>query len=720
MSVLSLPLLLAVAGEAAAPPSTRRSPVEDRYHGITVTDDYRWLEDATSPEVVAWTDAQNRHTRAVLDALPGAEALRRRVREIRTIEVPRFGELKTAGGRLFALRFRPPQQQPVLVVLQSADRPDDARVLVDLNQIDASGGTSIDWYVPSLDGRNVAVSLSQGGSERGDVHVYDVRLGPGRSPTSIARVNYGTAGGSLAWDAAAARASTTRATRAGRAARGRPRLLPAGLLPPARHARVRRTATRSARTSRASRRSSCARAPDGSYVLANVQNGDGGEFEQHLRREDGSWTRLSRFEDRVLEAVFDPAGESLLLLSRAGASRGRLLRLDLRPSGPLDPPRPFLPEGEAVLESSFSWDATSKIVPDAGSPLRRRAGGRARAACGSSIAPASRSGSCRCPTRALCTRSCPSPAGTRSWCGAPRTSSPRPGTASSPEPSGSAGRLAKTACRSTSRSACGTPRSSREWAVSKDGTQVPLTVIAPKGAPARRHEPDAADGLRRLRREPDAVLRPGAAALARPRGRLRRREPARRRRVRRGVARRRAPARRSRTCSTTSSPAPSSWSKAGYTSPRRLAIEGGSNGGLLMGAVLTQRPELFAAVVSHVGIYDMLRVELSPNGAFNVTEFGTVQGPGAVRGALRLLAVPPRQGRHRATRRCCSRPARTTRASTRCTRARWPRGCRRRPRGQSRCCCARARARATASARASTSGSASRPTCGPSCSPSWA
>jgi prolyl oligopeptidase len=64
-----------------------------------------------------------------------------------------------------------------------------------------------------------------------------------------------------------------------------------------------------------------------------------------------------------------------------------------------------------------------------------------------------------------------------------------------------------------------------------------------------------------------------------------------------------------------------------YTSPSHLAIEGGSNGGLLMGAALTQRPDLFRAVVSHVGIYDMLRVELFPNGAFNVTEFGTVKDP---------------------------------------------------------------------------------------------
>ena len=65
----------------------------------------------------------------------------------------------------------------------------------------------------------------------------------------------------------------------------------------------------------------------------------------------------------------------------------------------------------------------------------------------------------------------------------------------------------------------------------------------------------------------------------------------------------------------------------GYTKPERLAISGGSNGGLLMGAELVQHPEMFKAVVSHVGIYDMLRVELSTNGAFNVTEYGTVKDP---------------------------------------------------------------------------------------------
>jgi prolyl oligopeptidase len=65
----------------------------------------------------------------------------------------------------------------------------------------------------------------------------------------------------------------------------------------------------------------------------------------------------------------------------------------------------------------------------------------------------------------------------------------------------------------------------------------------------------------------------------------------------------------------------------GYTRPEKLAAIGGSNGGLMVGAVMTQRPDLFAAIVGHVGVYDSLREELSPNGEFNITEFGTVKNP---------------------------------------------------------------------------------------------
>ncbi|HEX3817684.1 MAG TPA: prolyl oligopeptidase family serine peptidase, partial [Chthoniobacterales bacterium] len=84
-----------------------------------------------------------------------------------------------------------------------------------------------------------------------------------------------------------------------------------------------------------------------------------------------------------------------------------------------------------------------------------------------------------------------------------------------------------------------------------------------------------------------------------------------------------------------------------YTRPAKLAIMGGSNGGLLMGAVLTQQPELAHAVVSAVGIYDMLRVELSPNGSFNVTEFGTVKNPAQFKA---LYAYSPYHNVHDGTK----------------------------------------------------------------------
>ncbi len=632
VSVISLPVLLAAAGDA--PPPTRRAPVEDRYHGVTVVDDYRWLEDPSSGEVAAWTEAQNRHARAVLDALPGMNTLRRRVREIRTIAVPHVGELKTAGGRLFALRFRPPQQQPVLVVLPSADRPGEARVLVDPNALDPSGTTSMDWYVPSLDGRRVAVSLARGGSERGDAHVYDVESGAAL-PDVISRVNYGTAGGSLAWDARGEGFYYTRYPRPGE----RPeadldfwvqvyyhRL---GTPESSDRYEIGKDFPRIAEIDLRAR-------PDGRYVLANVQNGDGGEFEQYLRREDGSWTRLSRFEDRVLEAVFDPDSESLLLLARAGAPRGRLLTLALRPTGPLGPPQPFLPEGEAVLEGSFTWDPTSKIVPagrhlylveQAGGPQQVQVLDRSGKALG--VVPL--------PEASAVSQALPEPGRDALLVQSASYVEPTTWHRFEPGANGSTGRLAKTVLSVEFPISLRDATVSREWAPSKDGTRVPLTVIAPRGVRRDGSSPALLTGYGGygISQTPhfDPGLRiwldhGGIAAYANLRGgdefgqawhdagRLLNKQNV----FDDFIA-----------CA-------EHLVKAGYTSPRRLAIEGGSNGGLLMGAVLTQRPELFGAVVSHVGIYDMMRVELSPNGTFNVPEFGSVKDPAQFRA---LLAYSP-------------------------------------------------------------------------------
>src|SRR5260370_17877632 len=88
----------------------------------------------------------------------------------------------------------------MLVLLKSADEPGSERVILDPNRLDPTGGTAIDFYVASLDAKHVAVSLSKGGSESGNVHVYDVATGK-ESGAAIPRVNGGTAGGRLAWNA---------------------------------------------------------------------------------------------------------------------------------------------------------------------------------------------------------------------------------------------------------------------------------------------------------------------------------------------------------------------------------------------------------------------------------------------------------------------------------------------------------------------------------------
>src|SRR4029079_19214422 len=101
-------------------------------------------------------------------------------------------------GTVFAIKREPPKQQPFLVVFASLDALADARVLVDPNEIDRAGKTSIDWFVPSPDGKLVAVSLSHAGTESGDVHVFETATGK-EVHEVIPRVNSGTAGGDLTW-----------------------------------------------------------------------------------------------------------------------------------------------------------------------------------------------------------------------------------------------------------------------------------------------------------------------------------------------------------------------------------------------------------------------------------------------------------------------------------------------------------------------------------------
>jgi prolyl oligopeptidase len=184
-------------GVPAAKPSalaTKKDGVVDRLHGVDVPDPYRWLEDADAPEVRRWTDGQNAATRRALDRVPGRAALEKRLWQLYEIGSVGVPVSRPAGAirRYFYTRRDGKQNQPVLYVRDGAGGVD--RALVDVNGERAEGTRALDWWYPSEDGGLIAYGVSDDGSEESVLHVRDVASGKDR-PDQIQR----TRSCSLAW-----------------------------------------------------------------------------------------------------------------------------------------------------------------------------------------------------------------------------------------------------------------------------------------------------------------------------------------------------------------------------------------------------------------------------------------------------------------------------------------------------------------------------------------
>src|SRR5438874_11375250 len=158
-------LALSEAPLAENAPDTPKKPLATEYYGVTVEDPYQWLETDDDSQVKAWSDAQNQQTRKYLDSFPDRTGIEKQLQEWYAKTSPNYFLLVSRPGILFAMKFQPPKQQPLLVTLASADDPKSEKVVLDPNALDTKGTTAIDWFVPSLDGKRVAVSLSTGGSE---------------------------------------------------------------------------------------------------------------------------------------------------------------------------------------------------------------------------------------------------------------------------------------------------------------------------------------------------------------------------------------------------------------------------------------------------------------------------------------------------------------------------------------------------------------------------
>jgi prolyl oligopeptidase len=585
---------------------TPKKPVTDEYQGVKVQDDYQWLEKDDDPAVKAWSDAQNQRTRKYLDKLPDRAAIEKQLTDWYAKTSPSYSGIVSRPGVLFAFKFQPPKQQQMLVTLSSADDLKSEKVVLDPNKLDPTGKTAIDWFVPSRDGKYVAMSISQGGSEDGTLRIYETVTGQALKD-SIAHVQYPTAGGSAAWNADGTGIYYTRFPRKGER--------PDADLNFYQQVYFHKLGANDSEDTYSIGKDfpriaeiNLQASHDGKYILATVANGDGGDFAHYLLGPEGNWKQLTQFSNQIKSARFG-RDNALYLLSRADAPRGKILRVSLA-APELAHATTIVAAGEAVIQFIEPTGDALYLGDLLGGPSQiRRVGLDGK---NETIVPIPKISAVTemesLEDNSLLFRdvSYTEPA---AWFHVVGNEPPT-----------------KTALVNNSPVSFADIEVSREMATSKDGTRVPLNIIQKKGTKLDGNNPTLLYGYGGygLSMQPnfDFVRRlwfdhGGVYVVANIRG---------------------------------GGEFGEEWHKAGnltkkqnvfddfaasaeylinekWTRPEKLAILGGSNGGLLMGAMFTQHPDLVRAVVSAVGIYDMLRVELAPNGAFNVTEFGTVKDP---------------------------------------------------------------------------------------------
>ena len=588
------------------PPVARVENVRETHHGVVVDDPYRWLE-GESAEVKAWSDGQSEHTRKLLDGLAEIEPLKKEIEAIIRAPITRYWGIQVAGKKLLLTRMLPNKEQPELIVVDDLEKVANAKLVLD----PTAGGNAhrtIDWYVPSPDGTKVAVSMSEKGSEAGDLHILDLD-GKELEP-AIPNVQRGTAAGTMVWTPDSKGLYYTRYPTAEEKpaterdfwqqvwfhALGTPlakdRYELGKELP--RIAEIRLQIDRKGR------------------VIANVQNGDGGALRHYLRDAKGTWKQLADWGDAVSYIGFGTT-DDLWVVSQKDAPRGKVLLLPSTKT--LADAKPIIAESKDTVFTDFwgEWgvvDAGDRIYVtyQVGGPseLRvfTRAGKPLKAPALPQVASVSQPVVLRDGSIVVGAGSYTTPFSYYRV----TAKATKPIDAISPKAPVDLSGLEVI----------------RETATSKDGTKVPYTVVRTRGAPRDGTGRCLAMGYGGYGVNEEPFYPTTFAPM-----------------LTRGV------------CLVFTNlrgggEFGEEWHRAGaltkkqnvfddfaavlrqlvenkYTSRERLAILGGSNGGLLMGAMITQHPDLMKAACVLVGILDSVRAETAPNGQFNIPEFGTVK-----------------------------------------------------------------------------------------------
>ena len=580
-------------------PAAPRLDLVEVLHGREVADPYRWLEDAAAPEVRQWSAAQDRLVRAHLDVLPGRERLGRRLEEL--LATGAVGTPAWRGGRSFWTRRAPGQEHAVLL---TRDADGAERVLLDPAALDPSGTTTLDAWSPSKEGARLAYQLSSGGDEESLLHVLDVETGR-LLDGPVDRCRYSP----VAWVP-------------GGDACFYVRRLPPDQVPEGEssfHRRVWRHVVGTPTDQDVlvwgegldpTNYYGCSVSPDGRWLLVTASAGT-------APREDVWLFDLVAGTPPVevqvgVDARCSPwvsRDGDLWLLTDRDAPRGRLCRAD--PAAPQDWTTVVPEDPEAVLEDvELLEDGTLALLRSRHAlsevSLRRPDGGEQPVQL---PGPGTVAGLSAEPE-----------GGHRVWFAATSATSP----SQVHELDAATGALALWAS-SPGAVSLGDVVATVHQTTSADGTTVRFQVLSPTGAPDRPR-PAVLYGYGGFGVALTPGWNPSALAWVEAGGvwvvaNLRGGSEE-------GEAWHRAGMREHKQHVFDDFAAVADALVAdGWTTPERLGISGGSNGGLLVGAALTQRPQAYAAVVCSAPLLDMVRYEQFGLGRTWNDEYGTAADP---------------------------------------------------------------------------------------------
>jgi len=605
-------LIASPAPGQPAPPVAPVRDVVDDYFGTKITDPYRWMEDMKSPEFQTWIKAQNDYTRSVIDSIPGRQKLLSSIAEYdngRTAVI----DLQKYGGRYFYRKIDPDQDNYKLYMRDA--KTGEERLLVDPARFKSANESvhyALDYIAASLDGKYVAYGVSRGGSEDSVLRVFDVDANRDL-PEAIDRCQYPSA----SWRADNRSFFYNRLQKTGPGDPPTAKYLDSKAWlhtigeNPDKDVLVldRRTAPGIALAE--SDFPLVAYSPASPWLIALAIHGVQREFPVYVARASdfaGAKTQWKKIADDADDVTgIDVHGNDLFLLTHHEASRFKVIRVDMEHPDLTTAPT-IVPPGEAVL-------VRAQVAKD-GLYVQELNGGIGK------LFRVGFDGGKREPVQL------PFDGSIGELFVDPR----EPGAIIQSESWVRPSTYLQVADRGTTDlQLIPTPKfdysqleSIEVKAPAPDGTLIPLSIVYKRGMVKDGARPTLLEGYGAYGITLDPAFAPrfipwlergGIWAIAHVRG---------------------------------GGEYGEDWHNAGrkltkhntigdmiacaeylvkekYTSPAHLVAQGGSAGGITVGGVLTQRPDLFAAILDDVGVSNALRSETSPNGPPNIPEFGTVK-----------------------------------------------------------------------------------------------